>query len=156
MAAPQFAAPHYEDQVWGGLALRGIVAILFGILALARPGHSAAVLVYIFGAYAFIDGIFALMASARIARLEGRWAPMFFGGRVGFVIGIVPSAKPMATAMGLVYYVAIWALLTGALEVIAAVRLRTSAPGDWLLALAGLLAIACGILLAARPAAGLL
>jgi uncharacterized membrane protein HdeD (DUF308 family) len=146
----------FQNRVWGGLALRGVAAILFGALALARPGGTAAALVYLFGAYAFVDGVFALVASAKIAQLGGRWWPMLLVGVVGLAVGILTFMRPAATALGLIYYIAAWAVLTGILEVAAAVRLRKLVQGEWMLALAGLLSIACGILIGARPAAGLL
>jgi uncharacterized membrane protein HdeD (DUF308 family) len=148
--------PPFESRLWGGLALRGVVAILFGVLAFLRPGGSATALVYLFGAYAIVDGIFALVASGNIARLRGRWAPMMLVGIIGIIIGIFTFARPAATAVGLVYYVAFWALLTGFFEVLAAFRLRSIVPNEWLLVLAGFLSIAFGVLLAARPGAGML
>jgi uncharacterized membrane protein HdeD (DUF308 family) len=149
-------APPFEGRLWGGLALRGVVAILFGVVAFLRPGSSATALVYLFGAYALVDGIFALIASPRIARLQGRWAPMMLVGIIGVLIGVLTFARPVATALGLVYYVAFWALLTGFFEVLAAFRLRQIMPNEWMLAVAGLLSIAFGIMVAARPGAGML
>jgi uncharacterized membrane protein HdeD (DUF308 family) len=144
-----------DGRLWGGLALRGVVAILFGILAFSRPGTTAMAIVYLFGVYAFVDGIFALVAATRVARVDGRWMPMMLVGLVGLVIGILAFARPAATAAGLVYYVSVWAILTGVLEVFGAFRLRRAMPGEWLLAVAGLLSIAFGIMIAARPSAGL-
>jgi uncharacterized membrane protein HdeD (DUF308 family) len=149
-------APQLEGRLWGGLALRGVVAILFGILAFARPGQTATALVYLFGAYAFIDGIFAVFASAKVAQLEGRWFPMLLVGLVGIVVGLIAFAHPAATAVGLVYYVAAWAVLTGILEFVGSFRLRKVVPNEWMLAVAGLLSIAFGLMVAARPGAGLL
>jgi uncharacterized membrane protein HdeD (DUF308 family) len=150
------AAQRFEGRLWGGLALRGVVAILFGVLAFSRPGTTATALVYLFGAYAFADGIFALVASAKVAQLQGRWAPMMLVGLVGLAIGILTFAKPAATAVGLVYYIALWAIVTGILEVAAAFRLRAVVQGEWMLAVAGLLSIAFGVMVAARPGAGIL
>src|SRR5262245_25939218 len=102
----------FENRTWGGLALRGAVAIAFGILALSRPGITVAGLVYLFGAYAFIDGIFAIAASANVAQMHGRWGALFAAGLAGIAIGLLSFVNPSATAVGLTYTVALWALLT--------------------------------------------
>jgi uncharacterized membrane protein HdeD (DUF308 family) len=145
----------FENRTWGGLALRGMVAIMFGILALARPGITVHGLVYLFGAFAFIDGIFALGASANVAQMQGRWWPLLMVGFAGILVGVLSFAKPAATAVGLVYYIAVWAVVTGILEVAAAFRLRKVVQGEWTLAVGGLLSIAFGIIIVARPAAGM-
>jgi uncharacterized membrane protein HdeD (DUF308 family) len=145
----------FQSRTWGGLVLRGLVAILFGVLAFARPGTTAAALVYVFGAFAILDGIFALVASWRVAQLRGNWVGLMLVGLLGIVIGILTYVEPAATAVGLIYYVAAWALLTGIFEVAAAVRLRKVIEGEWILAVAGLLSIAFALMLAARPRAGM-
>jgi len=145
----------FEKHTWGGLALRGLIAIVFGILALARPGASALALVYLFGAYAVVDGIFALVASYHEKELGGQWWPMMLVGFVGIAVGVFTFLRPAVTAFGLVYYVAFWTMLTGILEIAAAVRLRKVIRGEWLLALGGILSIVVGILIATRPGAGM-
>jgi uncharacterized membrane protein HdeD (DUF308 family) len=142
--------------MWGGLALRGVVAILFGLFAFARPGATATALVYVFGIYVLIDGIFALVAAPRVASMGGRWGAMALVGIVGIAIGILTFIHPAATALGLVYYVAAWALITGFLEIGAAVRLRKVVQGEWMLIVAGLLSVAFGLVVMARPGAGML
>jgi uncharacterized membrane protein HdeD (DUF308 family) len=150
------AAPQIDNRLWGGLFLRGVVAILFGIIAFARPGATATALVYLFGAYVFIDGIFALVASVKVAQAEGRWFPMMLVGLAGIIIGVLAFVHPAVTAVGLVYYVAIWAIVTGVLEFVGSFRLRDVVQGEWMLAVAGLLSIAFGIMVAARPGVGML
>jgi uncharacterized membrane protein HdeD (DUF308 family) len=150
------ATPQFASRLWGGLALRGVVAILFGILAFSRPGGTATALVYLFGAFAIADGIFALVAAPRVAELQGRWGAMVLVGIVGIVIGVLTFMRPAATAMGLVYYIAFWAIFTGILEVAAAFRLRKVVEHEWMLAVAGLLSIAFGIIVGARPGTGML
>jgi uncharacterized membrane protein HdeD (DUF308 family) len=145
------ATQRFESRLWLGFALRGIVAILFGVLAFARPGTTATALVYIFGAYVFLDGIFALLTAPRAAAMQGSWGAMMLVGIVGILVGVLTFAHPAATAVGLVYYVAVWAIVTGVIEVVAALRLRKVAEHEWLLAVAGLLSIAFGIFVAARP-----
>jgi uncharacterized membrane protein HdeD (DUF308 family) len=143
-----------DNRIWGALALRGVVAILFGLLALSRPDIAVTALVYLFGTYALFDGIFALVASVNVAELHGRWWPMLLAGVVGVVVGILTFINPATTAMGLIYYIALWAVLVGCLEVIAAIRLRKVVDGEWMLAVAGVLSIAAGVMIASRPNAG--
>jgi uncharacterized membrane protein HdeD (DUF308 family) len=147
-------------QNWWAMALRGLVAILFGIAAFMLPGVMLWALVMLFGAYALVDGIFALISAfrrdvRRDIRSE-RWWALLFEGFVGIVIGVLTFTWPKLTAMGLVYMIAFWAILTGALEVITAVRLRHAIRGEWLMALIGILSMAFGLLLALFPLAGAL
>jgi uncharacterized membrane protein HdeD (DUF308 family) len=148
-------AAQFENRTWGGLAFRGVIAILFGILAMARPGITVTGLVYLFGAFVFIDGIFAIAASFNVAQMGGRWFSLLLVGLAGVVIGVLSFMHPAVTATGLVYYLAIWALVTGVLEIAAAFRLRKVVEGEWMLAVAGLLSIAFGIMIAARPTVGM-
>src|SRR5918911_523865 len=109
---------------WWALALRGVAAVIFGVLVFAWPGASLAVLVALFGAYAFVDGLFALAATVR-ASVEGRrvW-PLLVEGVAGIAAGIVTVIWPGITALVLLYVIAAWALITGVFEIIAAIRLR--------------------------------
>jgi uncharacterized membrane protein HdeD (DUF308 family) len=145
-----------DSRLWGGLGLRGVVAILFGALALSRPGATVMALVYLFGAYALIDGIGALVASVKVAEMGGRWWPMLLVGILGVVVGVLTFMNPAATTLGLIYYIAFWAVFTGIFEVVAAIRLRKVIQGEWMLAVAGVLSVAVGILIGMRPGAGLL
>jgi uncharacterized membrane protein HdeD (DUF308 family) len=149
-------ATQLDNRVWGGLALRGLVAILFGALALSRPGATVLALVYLFGAFAFMDGLFALVSSVRIAKLQGRWWPMLLLGLVGIAIGVLSFVEPAVTAVGWLYYIAIWAVLTGILEVAAAISLRKVIEGEWMLGVSGVLSIAFGILIGTKPGVGML
>jgi uncharacterized membrane protein HdeD (DUF308 family) len=147
-------------QNWWAMALRGLVAVLFGIAALMLPGVMLWALVALFGAYALVDGIFALISAfRREARREvrgERWGPLLFEGVIGILIGVLTFIWPKLTAMGLVYMIAFWAILTGAREVMTAVRLRHAIRGEWLMALIGILSMAFGLLLAMFPLAGAL
>jgi uncharacterized membrane protein HdeD (DUF308 family) len=147
-------------QNWWALALRGVIAILFGIAALMLPGVMLWALVVLFGAYALVDGIFAVVESfGREARRDGggrRWWALLLEGLVGIAIGVMTFVWPRLTAMGLLYLIAFWATITGALEVITAVRLRHEIRGEWLMALIGILSMALGFLLVAFPVAGAL
>jgi uncharacterized membrane protein HdeD (DUF308 family) len=142
---------HVLARNWGWIALRGATAILFGILALAWPGSALAAIVILFGAYAFVDGVFALVALFRGVGREGRFWTLVLEAVVGIGIGILTIAQPALTALALLYYVGAWSILTGILEIVAAIRLREEITGEWWLALAGVASLAFGILLFIAP-----
>jgi uncharacterized membrane protein HdeD (DUF308 family) len=141
---------HELARSWGWVALRGVLAILFGVVALASPASAFAAIVLVFGAYAFVDGVFALVALFRGAPKERFWV-LVFEAIVGIGIGILTIARPAATALALLYYVGIWSILTGVLEVVAAIRLRKEITGEFWLGLAGVLSVLFGIVLFAAP-----
>ena len=142
---------------WWALALRGLAAILFGILAFAWPGITLFVLVLFFGAYMFADGIFAIVAAVRAAGEEERWWLLLIQGILGVLAGLVAFFWPGLTALALLYFIAAWAIVTGILEIAAAIRLRREIEGEWALGLSGALSVIFGVLLVVLPApAGLL
>ncbi len=138
---------------WKLIAVRGLLGILLGIVALWAPLPTLTAIVWIFGAYALIDGIMSLVsvASGNGAR---PWWMLVLEGIVGIAAGIIAFVWPGITALALVYLVAIWAVGTGILEIAAAVRLRTVIEGEWLLGLTGILSIGFGVLLALAPGVG--
>ena len=138
---------------WWTLVLRGLAAIIFGILAYVWPGITFTVLVLFFGAYALWDGIFALIAAFR-AQGERRWA-LVLEGLVGVAAGLVTFFWTGAATLALLVIIAAWAIVTGVFEIIAAIRLREEIEGEWLLLVSGLLSVLFGIALAVWPAAGL-
>ncbi|RPH70762.1 MAG: HdeD family acid-resistance protein [Myxococcaceae bacterium] len=141
---------HELARNWGWIALRGALAIVFGVLALAWPASAFAAIVLLFGAYAFVDGVFALVALFRGAGRERFWM-LVIEAVVGIGIGILTIARPAATALALLYYVGIWAILTGIFELVAAIRLRKEITGEFWLGLAGVLSIVFGVVLFAAP-----
>jgi uncharacterized membrane protein HdeD (DUF308 family) len=144
---------HALSRNWGWIALRGAAAIVFGILALVYPGSAFAVLVIFFGAYCFIDGVFSLVALFRGQGGDRFWI-LVLEALVGIAIGVLTVARPVATALALLYYIGAWAIITGVLEVVAAIRLRKEITGEFWLGLAGVLSIAFGILLFVEPGPG--
>jgi uncharacterized membrane protein HdeD (DUF308 family) len=141
---------------WWMLAIRGVLAILFGVLAYLVPGAAIYALVLLFGAYAFVDGIFAVIAGIRSYGERDRWWALVIEGIAGIVIGVITFLYPGVTALVLLYFIAAWALITGVLEIAAAIRLRKEIHGEWLLALAGVASVLFGVLLLVLPGPGAL
>ena len=141
---------------WWALLIRGLAAILFGLLALLWPAAAGWALVILFGAYAFVDGIFAIISAVRAAEAHQRWGAFLFEGIVGLVIAAIVFFEPRSAAIGLYITIALWAFITGILEIVAAVQLRKSLPNDWLLLLGGIASIIFGILMVVYPLAGAL
>jgi len=134
--------------------LRGAVAILFGVVALARPGIALGGLVALFGIYALVDGVLALMAAFRMAGRHDPWLAFLFEGIVGIAAGVIAFHNPGLTALTLVFVVAAWAVVTGCLEIAAAIELRKLIPGEWALAISGVVSILLGWLLFWQPRVG--
>jgi uncharacterized membrane protein HdeD (DUF308 family) len=150
--------PTVLSRNWWAIALRGVAAIIFGVLTFVMPGITLAVLVLLFGAYALVDGIFTLVAVARgqaVDRGEPRWM-LVLEGVVSIAAGLVAFLWPGLTTLALVYLIGAWAIVTGVLEVVAAVRLRQQIENEWWLGLSGALSIVFGVLVMAAPGAGAL
>jgi uncharacterized membrane protein HdeD (DUF308 family) len=141
---------------WWALALRGALAIIFGIVAFLSPGITLLALVLLFGAYMLVDGILAIVAGVWQAGRSERWWLLLIEGVVGVLAGIIAFASPQVTALALLYLVAAWAIVTGVLEIIAAVRLRQEIEGEWALIVGGVVSVAFGVLLAVLPGVGIL
>jgi uncharacterized membrane protein HdeD (DUF308 family) len=142
---------------WRVFAIRGIAAIVFGILAFIWPGRTLAVLVFLFGAYALVDGIALLVALIRgdaAARSHG-WAVAIMGV-LGIVAGVLTFLWPGLTALSLLYVVAFWAIASGVFQVIAAIALRRELDGEFWMALGGVASVVFGALLVAFPGDGLI
>jgi uncharacterized membrane protein HdeD (DUF308 family) len=139
---------------WTAIALRGAVAIAFGILALLLPGLTLAALILLFAAYALVDGVSHVITGIRQGS-GGRpdWL-MIAGGIVAIVAGIIAAILPGITALALLTLIGAWAIVTGVTEVAAAYRLRKEIRGEWLLALDGIVSILFGIYLWVFPGAG--
>jgi uncharacterized membrane protein HdeD (DUF308 family) len=141
---------------WWAVLLRGIAGILFGVITFLAPGISLTTLVLFFGAYAFADGVLAIASAIMRRGTTDRWWMLLLEGLAGIAAGVVTLFFPGITALVLLYIIAAWALVTGVLEIVAAIRLRKAITGEWLLALSGLASIALGVLLVIAPGAGAL
>src|SRR4051812_14208523 len=140
---------------WWAVSLRGLAGILFGIITFFAPAISLAALVLLFGAYALVDGVLAIVSAVR-RRGADRWWLLLLEGLVGIAAGVLTFLWPAITAIALLYVIAAWALVTGAFEIAAAIRLRKAITGEWLLALSGIFSIALGVLLVLFPGPGAL
>ncbi|QBD81966.1 HdeD family acid-resistance protein [Ktedonosporobacter rubrisoli] len=141
---------------WWQLLIRGIIAIIFGILAFIWPGLTLTVLVLLFGAFSLLDGIFTVAAAIEERQMYPRWWVTLLEGLVGIVVGILVFAWPAYSALVLLTLMAIWGIVTGVLEIVAAIWLRKVISGEWLLALGGILSIIFGLILFIEPKAFIL
>lgn len=144
------------SRYWWMTLLRGIIAILFGFFVVAQPGISLVALTMVFGAFAFVDGVGSL-ASAFGSRTEHEsWWIMLLWGLCGIAVGLITFFSPGLTALALLFYIAAWAIATGLIELFAAFKLREEIEGEFWLGLLGVLSIAFGVFMIARPGAGIL
>jgi len=141
---------------WGWVAFRGVLAVLFGLLTIFDPAITLLTLVLVYGAYAFVDGVAAIISVIANRRGQPHWVSMLVGGIAGIVVGVITFFMPAITATVLVLLIAAWAIVTGVTRIVAAVRLRKEIKGEWFLMLTGALAVLFGAILIARPGAGAL
>jgi uncharacterized membrane protein HdeD (DUF308 family) len=141
---------------WKLLLLRGIAAIAFGTLTWVRPGISLAALVFLFGAYALLDGILACWTAVTGHEDQEYWWALLLVGLIGIAVGVLTFSTPGVTALALLFYIAAWAIGTGVLAIVTGVRVREAIDGEWRLIFAGLASVLFGVLLMARPGAGAL
>ena len=138
---------------WWALALRGVAAVLFGLLTFFLPGITLVTLVLLFGAYALVDGIFNVVAFFRVA---SHHSAFLIEGVIGIITGILTFTWPAITAIALLYLIAFWAMFTGVFEIVAGIRLRKAIANEWLLLLMGTLSALFGLLILFAPGAGAL
>ena len=139
---------------WWLMALRGLVAVIFGVLTIVNPAASLAVLVLFFGAYAMVDGIFAIIAGASAPSGSRRWGWLIAGGILGILVGIATLFMPQVTAFVLTIWIAVWAILVGIAQIASAIRLRKEIEGEFWLILGGAVAVLFGIWSLISPLAG--
>ena len=141
---------------WWVPALRGVLGILFGVLAIALPGLTLLALIALFAAWALLAGCASIAGALRHRRSGDDWWVAFLLGAVSIGAGVVAVVNPALTALVLVLVMGANALVTGALDILAAVRLRRAVADEWLLVLAGLASLAFGAIVFLYPGAGAL
>lgn len=148
------------SRFWWLLLLRGVLAIAFGISAFAWPGLTLVTLVMLFAAYAFVDGVFAVVHAISHRQELEHWGLVLIEGLFGVVFGVLAFQSPeLTTAVGgviVAFYIAAWAIVTGAMRIATAFRLRKEIEGEWFMALCGAVSILFGLVIMARPAVGAL
>ena len=141
---------------WWMFLLRGLVAILFGVVALFYPAAAFLSLVLVFGVFALFDGILTIVAAfAGNARSENWWW-LIFEGIFGILVGLLTIWQPAAMGLAWIFIIAAWAIVTGVFEIFTAVRLRKVITGEWMLVLGGILSIVFGVLALMWPQSGAL
>ncbi|HMA34553.1 MAG TPA: HdeD family acid-resistance protein [Chloroflexia bacterium] len=142
---------------WWIPLIRGIAAILFGIVALVWPGATLGVLILFFGAYALVDGVFAFVGGLTAAGTDAglRWA-LVLTGLAGILVGLITFFWPGITATVLLAFIIAWAVVTGIFEIVAAIRLRAVIANEWLYILSGVASVAFGVLALIYPNSGAL
>jgi uncharacterized membrane protein HdeD (DUF308 family) len=138
---------------WWAVALRGVFAILFGIIALLLPGATITALVLLFSAYMLVDGIFAIVAAVRAARRHERWGWLVLEGIADLAAGAIAFLWPLITVVAFIYLLAAWAIVSGALMTAAAFRLNVPNGRGWML-FGGVVSLIWGVLLLIWPLAG--
>jgi uncharacterized membrane protein HdeD (DUF308 family) len=144
------------SRYWWMILLRGAISILFGIMVFAWPGISLVSLVLLFGAFALADGFGNVVTAFGGRREHENWWVLLLAGLAGIALGVLTFLNPAVTALVLLFYIAVWAIVTGVLQIVTAIRLRKEIEGEFWLALGGVASVAFGLLLIARPGAGAL
>ena len=134
--------------------LRGVAAIAFGVIAFTHPVMAAATLVFFFGAWVLIDGIFRIIGAIGHRSSDPDWAWQLVIGILGIIVGLLTFHAPGVTALALVIYIAAWALMIGVTEITLAIKMRREIKGEWFLILMGLASIIFACLLFWNPLAG--
>jgi uncharacterized membrane protein HdeD (DUF308 family) len=153
------ASPAYEAMIavlaknWWAVGIRGVLGILFGLIALFVPGATMLSLVLVFAAYAFVDGAFAIVSAVRAARERERWGYLLLEGIVDIAAAAVAVLWPGTTVVAFVFVVAFWAIFTGVLELMAAFRLDFIDGRGWLI-FGGIVSVLYGVLLIVAPMIG--
>lgn len=137
---------------WWHFAMRGVVALLFGVVALSYPGRTVLFLIILFGLYALLEGVGALLTGMGEKK---RFAYLLLG-LVSIAAGIFAIARPGATAVAVLWLIGIWAVVRGIGEIMAAIQIRKEVEGEWAIALSGVISLLFGVFVLARPGAGAL
>jgi uncharacterized membrane protein HdeD (DUF308 family) len=139
---------------WWAVAVRGVFAILFGLIALLLPAATVGTLVLFFSAYMLVDGIFGIVAAVRAAQRNERWGLLVLEGLADIAVGVIALVWPGLTAVVFVLMLAAWSIVTGILVIVAALRLNPAYGRGWLI-FSGVVSLLFGIVLAINPLVGL-
>ena len=137
---------------WWALLVRGLVAVLFGVLALVWPALTLQALILLFGVYALMDGGLAVYAALRGRGDESEWWSPAIEGAISLIAGILVLLWPGLGEVALLYFIGAWAVITGIAEIVIAYRLRQVLSGEWLMVLAGVASVSFGVLVWIYPA----
>lgn len=144
------------SRFWWMILVRGVLSVLFGIMVFAWPGISLLSLLLLFGAFVLADGFGNVVTAIGGRREQENWWVLLLAGLAGMALGILTFFNPGLTALALLFYIAIWAIATGLLQIVAAIRLRKEIEGEFWMGLGGLASVVFGMLLVARPGEGAL
>ena len=139
---------------WWAFLLRGIFALVFGLIAIFMPVAAFLSLVFVFGAFALVDGIFAIVSAFSSNAKSENWWWLIVEGLLGILIGLMTIIQPAAMGEAWLLLISAWAIITGILEIITAIRLRNEITGEFWLILGGLISVAFGVFVAMAPATG--
>ena len=153
--APDASLLHTMAKNWWLVVLRGVAAIIFGILAFAWPGAALLTVILFWGAFALVDGVLALFAAVKGGNPMPRWW-LAIAGIAGIAAGALTFLMPGLTALVLLTFIAVWAIILGVMEIYGAIRLRKEIEGEWFLILNGVISVIFGILILWRPMTGAL
>lgn len=149
------AMVHALAKNWWLLLLRGIAAIIFGLLAFAWPGLTLLTLILFYGAFALVDGVLAIIAAITSGAPAPRWW-LAIVGLLGIAAGLLTFLMPGLTALVLLFFIAGWAIATGVFQIIGAIKLRKEIDNEWLLILGGIISVLFGVSMMLAPGAGAL
>jgi uncharacterized membrane protein HdeD (DUF308 family) len=140
---------------WGATVLRGLLALIFGIVILVWPAATTLVLIVVFGVFALVDGIFSLIEAVLAAGKKEKWGLLLASGLLGLLIGIIVLARPGVAFLALYYLLAIWLIASGAVEIAGAFEIDAPTAAKVLLAFLGLVSGVIGVLLIVYPISGI-
>src|SRR3954452_24803656 len=152
-ADPSDAMSGVLAQNWWLILLRGVLAIIIGVIAFAAPVATMLSLVLLFSAYMLVDGVFAIVAAVRAARARERWGLLVLEGIANIALAAIVTLWPGLTVLAFVLWIAAWSIISGALMLGASLRLKKDHGRGWL-AFGGIVSIIYGILLVIAPLVG--
>jgi uncharacterized membrane protein HdeD (DUF308 family) len=140
---------------WSVLFIRGLIAIIFGVITWFAPSASLSIMLLFFAGYFLFDGILRVWVAWNSKQNNPYWRWLFVGGVLSVIAGLVTLFAPNVTTILLLYYVAAWAIAIGAVEIFVALKLRAEISGEWLLIITGALSVLFGLYLIFNPSAGI-